>query len=203
MPPEVPEVVAGWPESSWKKYFVKYLVESGRTFVYPRSSLSTNFGAVGTHWPYPTADFQVALRAPIASSRPWSFSKRSDSLCHYDPHFELEAGCLAALNPRLAAYDFECDFSGVRDPSRSKADYWLSCRPCREPLFGFALQLVPPELNVAWNLPGDVFTLGKREDFGRLGSFRRARMFRHLHKSAGLKTYGTLMLQGLRERILR
>ena len=203
MPPEVPRAVASWPDSSWKKYYVNYLIESGRTFVYPRASLSTNFGAVGTHWPYATADFQVPLHAPMPRLRPWSFAKRSDSLCLYDPHFELEARCLAALNPQLAEYDFECDFSGARDPSRSGAAYWLSCRPCSDPLFGFDLQLVPSELNAALKLPGDFFTLGKRQDFGRLGVFRRARLFRHLHKSASLQTHGALLLQGLRERLSR
>jgi hypothetical protein len=203
MPPEVPRAVAGWPDSSWKKYYQHYLVESGCTFVYPRASLSTNFGARGTHWPYATADFQVPLQAPLPRARSWSFAKRSGAHCLYDPHFELEARCLAAMNPQLAEYDFECDFSGARDPARSRAEYWLSCRPCSDPQLGFDLELVPCELNAAWKLPGSFFSLGKRQDFSRLGARRRARLFRHLHKDAGLALYGWLALQALRERLTR
>lgn len=203
MPAEVPRAVAAWPDSSWKKYYALYLVESGRTFVYPRVSLSTNFGAVGTHWPYATTDFQVPLHAPGTRVRPWSFSKRSDAQCCYDPHYELEARCLAALNPQLAEYDFECDFNGTRDPSRGGAEYWLSCRPCSDPLLGFDLQLVPCELNAALKLPGGFFSLGRREDFGRMSLLRRARMFRHLHKDAGLWLYGALALQSVRDRFSR
>ena len=57
-----------------------------------------------------------------------------------------------------------------------------------------------PELNAAWKLPGDFFTLGKRSDFGRLGALRRARLYQHLHKNAGLRLYGALALARLRER---
>ena len=203
MPPEIPLAVAAWSDSSWKKYFARYLVESGRRFVYPRVSLSTNFGAVGTHLPFATTDFQVPLHAPASRTRSWDFAKRSDALCSYDPHYELEGRCLAALNPQLAEYDFECDFSGARDPSRSKAEYWLSCRPCSDPQLGFALQLIPCELNAAWRLAGDFFTLGKRHDLGRLGVLRRARLFQHLHKNAGLRLYSALALQALRERFKR
>ena len=203
MPGEVPAAVAGWPSSSWKKYYLHYLVESGCTFVYPRASLSTNFGARGTHFPHPRADFQVPLLAPLPRARSWSFAKRSEARCLYDPHFELEAACLSAMNPGLAEYDFECDFSGARDPARSTAEYWLSCRPCSDPQLGFDLQLVPCELNAAWKLSGDFFTLGKRQDFGRLGRRRRARLFQHLHKDAGIALYGSLALEGLRARLGR
>ena len=203
MPPEIPRAMAQWPESSWKKYFAKYMVEAGCTFVYPRTSLSTNFGAVGTHWRYTTSDFQVALHSPAARVRSWTFAKRSDAGCLYDAHYELEARCLSALNPQLAEYDFECDFSGGRDPARSRAEYLLSSRSCSNPLLGFDLQLVPCELNAAWKLPGEFFALARREDFGRLGITRRARLYRHLHKDAGLRLNGILALQGLRERFSR
>ena len=89
MPGEVPAAVAAWPSSSWKKYYLHYLVESGCTFVYPRASLSTNFGARGTHFPHPRADFQVPLHAPLPRARSWTFAKRSEARCLYDPHFEL------------------------------------------------------------------------------------------------------------------
>ena len=203
MPPEIPRAVAQWPDSSWKKYFANYMVEAGCTFVYPRTSLSTNFGAVGTHWRYTTSDFQVALHSPAFRARSWTFAKRADAGCLYDAHFELEARCLIALNPQLGEYDFECDFSGGRDPSRSRAAYLLSSRICSNPQLGFDLQLVPCELNAAWKLSGEFFALARREDFGRLGMTRRARLYRHLHKDAGLKLNGILALQGLRERIRR
>jgi glycosyltransferase involved in cell wall biosynthesis len=40
----LPPDVRLWPDSSWKKYKIKYLIEKNKFYVYPRSSYSTNFG---------------------------------------------------------------------------------------------------------------------------------------------------------------
>ena len=41
--------VANWPESSWLKFFIWYMVEQQKYFLFPRVSYSTNHHDVGTH----------------------------------------------------------------------------------------------------------------------------------------------------------
>lgn len=57
----IPQNVKEWPESSWKKYFFKYMITHNKYFVYPYISLSTNFGDIGTHFKNQTNRFQVPL----------------------------------------------------------------------------------------------------------------------------------------------
>ena len=59
---KVPPNVVDWPESSWKKYFFAYMIESNKYFVYPRISLSTNFHDPGTHHKKMQTRLQVPLQ---------------------------------------------------------------------------------------------------------------------------------------------
>ena len=81
---DLPEKIYGWPETSWKKYFMKYLVESGRTFVYPHDSLSTNSSAVGQHHAERSTDYEVPV---LAGGKEFRFGSL-DRLVSYDPFFE-------------------------------------------------------------------------------------------------------------------
>ena len=44
----LPHFVKEWPDYSWKKRFIKYLIDKDKYFVFPRLSLTTNFGEQGT-----------------------------------------------------------------------------------------------------------------------------------------------------------
>jgi hypothetical protein len=46
---DIPENVTRWPDSSWLKYYIRYIVKTNRYFVYPRVSLTTNFVDKGQH----------------------------------------------------------------------------------------------------------------------------------------------------------
>ena len=48
---EMPRRAAGWsPVKSWKKYFLAYLIDTDRYFVFPHHSLTSNCGDPGTHF---------------------------------------------------------------------------------------------------------------------------------------------------------
>lgn len=83
----VPDRVLSWSDASWKKYFAVYLAVSGRYFVYPKTSQSTNMGSLGTHNNERLSNFQVNLA--ISSNTPFSFKRFEDSdILKYDAFFE-------------------------------------------------------------------------------------------------------------------
>lgn len=56
-----PDYIANWNDSSWLKYYNKYIVEENKFFVYPYKSLSTNHTDIGEHNKIVNNDFQVPL----------------------------------------------------------------------------------------------------------------------------------------------
>lgn len=57
----VPANVCGWGEKSWLKYYIRYVIETNKFFLYPHVSRSTNFSEEGTHQMGQAADLQVPL----------------------------------------------------------------------------------------------------------------------------------------------
>jgi hypothetical protein len=161
----VPPYVRSWPESSWLSRFILYMVETDRQFVYPRVSLTTNFGDPGAHFDQPTSDYQVPL---LSGARDFRFADLDTSGAVYDPFFEVTPACLTRLTKclakSLAGYDFAVDLYGSKPPEFLKAPYVLTGRPCRAPLLTFGAALLPPPLNVVEELPGSAIALCRRED---------------------------------------
>lgn len=157
----VPPYVRAWPESSWLSRFILYLVETGRWFVYPRVSLTTNFGDAGAHFDRARPDYQVPL---LGGARDFAFAGLDASGAVYDPFFEVTPACLARLAPALAGRDFAVDLYGGKPPEFIDAPHVLTGRPCRDPLLTFGSDLRPPPLNVVEGLPGSGISLCRRED---------------------------------------
>lgn len=195
----VPAAVAAWPASSWKKDFIRYLSATDRYFVYPRTSFSTNFGDAGTHYPRATGLWQVPLQLGAPAAPQPRFSRLEDSLAVYDEHYEFDPSRMRRLAPWLAEFDFECDFYGTKDPTRSPAELLLSVRSCDRPVRSFSFELVPAEANVIHDVRGHFFALAEKRALGELSLRKRALQFRHLHKNGGFKRYGMLALQALFE----
>jgi hypothetical protein len=78
----LPKNVCMWPESSWKKYFIKYMIEKNKYFVYPYSSMSTNFGDVGQHFWKSDTTFQVPLNRDCLDG--FRFCNLEDTIALYD-----------------------------------------------------------------------------------------------------------------------
>lgn len=152
----LPDHVVGWPESSWLKYHAKYIVETGKFFVYPRISLTTNFGEQGTHTGGKLHDHQTVL----SFNQPrLAMKKRSDSVAQYDSYFEVLPQCLAILNSDLAAYEFETDLYASKPLPRIRAPFILTTRPTRGAIRRFSADLRPLEANVARGLAGEGIAL--------------------------------------------
>jgi len=82
----LPASVVAWPSAtSWKKIFFQYLLETNRYFVYPRISLTTNFGDIGQHHDNDLKVWQTPL---LLEKMDFRFSKPDDSIFVYDAFFE-------------------------------------------------------------------------------------------------------------------
>ncbi|MCR5590796.1 MAG: hypothetical protein K6F73_04625 [Lachnospiraceae bacterium] len=97
----VPANISGWSEKSWLKYYITYLIETGKYTIYPRVGLTTNFGDVGTHACRSDSDLQVPVQC--SESPRCRFSTIDESRAVYDAFFE-PLGIMDGENPVLGSY---------------------------------------------------------------------------------------------------
>ena len=113
----LPEYISNWNKQSWLKYYMRYIVEKDKYFVYPYFSLSTNASDAGEHCRIPNNDFQVSLIQGKFNYRLPSF----DDAIKYDVFFErIGLNVLSELEGRVIL-----DLYGNRK-SFGNADYAIS-----------------------------------------------------------------------------
>ena len=157
--PYVPENVSGWSDRSWLKYYIVYLIRTNKYCLYPRVSLTTNFGDIGSHADKADTDLQV----PISGSRRsrCDFSTLDSSGAVYDPFFD----------PAGYGEDTIVDLYGIKpvqdmirasknDPDGVKITKVLSSK--RLPykvLKNYGRQMRPIDANIRHNIKGADFFL--------------------------------------------
>ena len=166
------ESFSQFPATDWFPLKTRYLAATNRFYVFPRQSLTTNFGDIGTHFDQATQFFQVPLQTRRQRFRLGSFD---ESIAVYDSFQEMLPDRLNRLTGLFAGYDYAIDLNGVKSPTNLRADYVLSTRRCRQPLRAFGLALWPPVANVVNDVPGDDVHFGQTADFDsrRLATWRQ------------------------------
>lgn len=183
----IPDFVIGWPDpTDWKKHFIRYLVATKRYFVVPRSALSTNCGEQGTHIASKHGNYHTYL---LWGEKKFQFSYLEESKAVYDCYYEIEARILQEANSKLAQYDFTVDFYGSKNLAKVKSPYILTVRSCEGAIASFAAELVPPELNIACDLEGDVFSLAAVTDCLGYPAGKRLARYISLHQYGGIRRY--------------
>jgi len=158
----IPDYILNWPPTSWKRFFVAYLVLTDKYFVFPRYSLTTNFNDPGTNLiKKVNHEGQAPLRLV---GGPYRFISLEDSGSMYDVNLELKPGCVRKYSSHLDQYDFELDLYGTKDLHKIKSAYLVTSRPSANPVMGFKRALKPHEMNVICNLEGKDFSLSRTED---------------------------------------
>lgn len=162
-----------FPPTDWFPLKMKYLAQTNRFYVFPRESLTTNFGDVGTHFAKATDFFQVPLQHRRRSFR---FLELDTAVAVYDTFQEMLATRLSRLAPALRNYDYAVDLNGTRSPAALSAPYALTSRPSRAPVRSYAKRLWPLEANVIEAISGDEIVLSRSADLatGRLADWRIA-----------------------------
>ncbi|GHD33734.1 glycosyltransferase [Halioglobus pacificus] len=177
----IPGDVARWPDSSWKRYFIRYLIQTDRYFVYPKKSYSTNFSEIGVHH---TKKHSV-LQAPLEiRHRHLNLLPFDEIFEKYDAFCELCPDSLKRLAPFLDEIDLEIDLYGQKPLSKLSREYLLTIKKSTKPTHSFAMDLKPHELNVIHNLGGDHFHISAKKDCEsatKISYIDRARYYFDIH----------------------
>lgn len=154
-------LLAALPSDDWLGAKARYLAHTDRYYVYPRESLTTNFGETGTHFDRPTDFFQVPLQHRRGAFR---FLPLDSAAAVYDGYYELRPDRLNRLTDRLHGLSYEVDLYASKPFPALRAEYVLTTRPCRRAQMTFGRALRPLEANVIAGTPGRGITLARRED---------------------------------------
>ena len=152
--PEVPKYVRGWSDSSWLKYFISYLIEKDKYFIYPKKSLTTNFGEAGTHVNKNNTNHQVPLQDGKID---YHFSSVDTSGAVYDAFFEN-----VNLSQKLMAegYKAAIDLYGQKPLEIIKTPYLLTRNAYpRRIIKSYGCCMRPHDDNVLFEVSGDEFFL--------------------------------------------
>ncbi|MFQ6611108.1 MAG: hypothetical protein ACE5D7_09985, partial [Fidelibacterota bacterium] len=148
-----------WPDTSWKKIFTSYLMETNRYFVFPRRSFTTNFGDEGTHTDR-RGLFQVPLAGKMLDEPFAPFSKEA---AFYDTWFELEPDCLKNILPDISHKDFTLDLYGTKHPESINSEFVFTTRKSSDIEKSYGLEMIPAVMNIIHNIPGDMICFSKKE----------------------------------------
>ncbi len=170
----MPAEALKWPvKTSWKRSFFKYMVAANKFFVYPRISLTTNFGDVGQHY----ADSVFIWQTPLLQAkREYRFSTYSTSVCVYDAFFELHEKAYNRLSNQAVSICF--DLNGTKPLANISSEYLVSAKHCNKPQSCYLPALYPYECNVIQQVKTEkreaaAFYYGKTTSFTNRQSFDR------------------------------
>lgn len=161
---KIPEKVKTWPESSWKKYFYKYMVEKDLFFVYPQIAFSTNFGDTGENLTKQTQVYQVILEN-YEKGKEYCFPLFGESNNKYDAYFEILPECLIYRGVAINK-DTCVDIMGSKTLPLFENKHALSSKTCTQPIKGFDNVLIPTVQNILYHIEGNDIYYGLREHFG-------------------------------------
>jgi hypothetical protein len=166
----LPDYISCWPETSWKKIFAAYLIDKNKYFVYPKISLSTNFGEVGQHHLNQLNIRQVDL---LCNRIKFNFPTFNESNAKYDVGFELKYDELIKLNldlKNLPRFDIDFYCKKKHDPN----DLVLTIANSKNVIHSFSSKLIPLINNVIFNIPGNglVITKFKNIELNSIGKFK-------------------------------
>lgn len=147
----LPRVTASWPQSSWKKIYAAYLIESDRYFVYPYRSYTTNCSdAGGAHIDEGTTIHQVSMGWPERLAEDFTFLGFDSKRFYYDAHFEINAAFLESVLD-VERDSLWVDLYGVKnEPEGGDWSLCLTSRPVKEAIGTFPLEYHPVELNMLY-----------------------------------------------------
>jgi hypothetical protein len=152
----VPAYVRSWSDKSWLKFFIAFVIEKNRFFIYPQISLTTNFGDKGTHMATQTTCFQVPLA--IGNKTVFNFSNLTDSKSVYDGYFE---NLKLSTTPEKAYKDITFDLYGYKTEVETR--YLLSSKKYNYRILkNYGKNLRPLDANIIYDIEGYDFHLYDR-----------------------------------------
>ena len=197
----IPAYVQNWPETSWLKYFSRYIVDADKYFAYPVKALSTNFGDAGSHVMRQDNTYQV----PLAESLPRLDPGREDEIICYDAFFEMRASSFGLISKGCLGDDVLVDLYGTKDLFAYGDDQLvLTTHQSLEPIKRYGFCLKPREMNVILEVPGEDIVLSRRKHIVPCcEKLRNKREFIYDKKWMGLRVMADVMVAVLKDRLLK
>ena len=153
----VPENVSSWSDKSWLKYFIKYVIDTDKYFIYPRISHTTNFGDEGTHAKDSVSDLQVMLS--FVYEKKYNFASLSESDSVYDAFFEnikikkTVAEKIKSLGLTAGDIDISIDLYGYKEKGNERFILSSKSMPYKV-IYSYARKLRPLEANAVLDIEG-------------------------------------------------
>lgn len=149
----MPKDITTWPETSWGKYFVAFLLANELYYVIPYVSLSTNCEEIGQHAVGGSDAHQVMLLS--GCGKHYAFAPIDEAI-RYDLFFERVGLDMSAYG--IDAGDVCVDLNGQKNALCSKR-YLLSLKTYALPVVrSFGMRMRPIEANIEYGIDGnDVF----------------------------------------------
>jgi hypothetical protein len=165
--PGLPDMFLHFDAEDWFPMRTRYLVDSGRYYVFPRQSLTSGAGDPGTHFARPSCFFQVPLQN---YKRNFQFKPFDKAPAVYDAFFEILPERLNRLTPAFQGYDLCLDLNGTKARHNLSGKYVLTTRPASSAIRQYGRSMWPAEANLLYEVPGDEIRLCSVEDlhWGRL-----------------------------------
>ena len=173
---KIPRQVINWPEKSWLKHYISYLAQTGRYFVYPRISLTTNFGDSGENNAMSNFFFQVPI---LHTAKEFTLQSLNNALAKYDAFFDLLPEVLIQQNKELASYKFVNNLSGLKSTSSLDSEWVLIFGANAGAVKSYGLSMKPIESNILHVVPGEDISLVSVKELAKTttGFFERKRMY--------------------------
>lgn len=201
---DMPDFVANWSNSSWLKYFIKYVIEKNQFFLYPKKSLTSNFSDAGTHVNCDNTNYQVPLQERVID---YIFPELEDSNCVYDAFFE---NYNVARELGYNREEFALDLYGSK--MKSRHHYILSRRILDYRILKcYGCSMRPHESNIKYDIPGcDFFLYDTTQKETNLYKYNAKRKTIYNHRYIVLKEYLNIFATmidfiktGIRKRVKR
>lgn len=181
---KLPNNIILWPETSWLKYHMKYILEKNLYFVYPKISLSTNFMDQGQHVKIESNSYQSSLLS--FKDEEFRYSNFSESKIKYDIFFEYE---FLYNYLDIDKKELTIDLYGCKKEIKR---YWLTTKKENYKIIKkFGLNFRPQENNIIFkNVGNDIFlydtSLKNKNKFNKK---LNQKIYRYDNRTASEKTH--------------
>ncbi len=156
---QYPVYLKEWSEHSWKKHFIRFLIETGKYFVFPRLSLTTNTGEPGTN-ALTQGLFQVPLQL---EEKAYRFKNIKESNAIYDAFFEMLPQSLTRLAPQLQGYEYTVDLYATKTHEQITTPYILTTKPVSKAILTYGQSMQPNVMNVVYEQEGKTIKLAEKQ----------------------------------------
>jgi len=157
---DMPVSIYGWGSKSWLKYYMKYLAVTGKYYVFPYTSLTSNCGEIGEHY----SSAEDYLQVPLLEGKISCYRLPSiGEAIKYDPFYERIGLDLVIDEKRKVIMDLY----GLKTVSTEDAILVTTDAYQYKVLRTFGLKYYPHEVNCAKQTPGRgiyVYDLSVKED---------------------------------------